>query len=828
MRVSLRWLRTMVDVTADIAELCSHLDMTGTGVEAVETSGHDLEGVVVGQIITKELLPDSDHLWLTQVSVGAANLDADGEPAALQIVCGAQNFQAGDKVAVALVGTTLPNGAQIKKTKLRGVESCGMNCSSLELGLGEDHDGILILPTDAPLGLGLSTYLDLSDTILDLEITPNRTDCMGMFGIAREVAAIYGLDYRLPELSELVGINPGIGGPAAAAVSVAVDDPLRCPRYTARLIRGIKVGPSPDWLAQRIIAAGARPVNNVVDVTNYIMFELGQPLHAFDYDCLAKDAEGRAGIVVRAAQPGERFTTLDGIERVLDPDVTCIVDGNADGGRGQAIALAGVMGGLSSEVTEETVNVLLESATFSPAHTSRTSRRLQLFSESAARYERQVDDATCDAFSARAADLIAALCGGEVAEGVVDCYPAPRQAPVAPFDVRRFQTFIGAEIPAAEIRRILGSLGCEVSGDDQNMTVQTPSYRPDLLREVDLYEEALRIWGMDNVEPTLPGGRGRIGARTEFQLKSDRLGEIIRAAGVNETLTYSIVPKTDADDIRMGFANNEQVVELINPMSPDMSVLRRTVIPGLLRSVAYNINHGNADIRLYEMGTVYFASEGHKLPRERQMLAVVMAGLSQEGSWDRLTQPVDFFDAKGILETIGYELNISKLRFKPLPADQAPWLSPGRAASVLAGSSSLGWLGEIHPRVAAAFDVEVPVVALELEYPLLLKASRGIKTFQAIPQFPAIQRDLAVVVDTSVNAEQVSQVLRSAGSPLLAELRLFDVFEDADKIGAGKKSLAYSISYRSPERTLTSEEVDAVHQKVIGKLRGALGAEIRS
>ncbi|MDR0458854.1 MAG: phenylalanine--tRNA ligase subunit beta, partial [Coriobacteriales bacterium] len=579
MKVSLKWLKTMVDVPVDLAEFTEQMQLTGTEVDAVDVVGARLDGVVVGQIIDKQPLPESDHLWVTTVDVGSFNLDASDSPSPLQIVCGAQNFNNGDKVAVALVGTTLPNGAQIKKTKLRGVESSGMNCSALELGLGEDHEGIMILPESAPVGTSLAEYLDLSDVVLDLDITPNRADCMSMLGVAREVAAVYGLDYQLPAVETLIESLPASSGSVSKLVSAQINDPIRCPRYTARLIRGVKVGSSPDWLVERVTAAGTRSVNNVVDITNYIMFELGQPLHVFDYDSLAQDASGQVKIVVRAAHDGEKFTTLDGVERLLEPDITCIVDANAAAGAGATIALAGVMGGLTSEVSDATVNVLLESAAFSANHTSRTSRRLQLVSESSMRYERGVDDRSSADYSLRAAILIAAVAGGVIEEGVVDCYPLPRELPELEFRIERFARFVGASIPVEDIEAILTRLGCTVtaiervvpgseqppSGLQSSLRAIPPSYRPDLLREIDLYEEVLRVWGMNRVQPTLPGGRERTGQLSETQAKERQLGRLLRSMGLNETMTYAFVPPTDATDVPMGYGDSEQLVELINP-----------------------------------------------------------------------------------------------------------------------------------------------------------------------------------------------------------------------------------------------------------------------
>ncbi|MDR2035237.1 MAG: phenylalanine--tRNA ligase subunit beta [Coriobacteriales bacterium] len=825
MKVSLSWLRTMVAVPADLDAFTEKLDLTGTAVEALVKTGATLEGIVVGQILVKDRHPDADTLWVTTVDEGKNNLGENGLPEPLQIVCVAQNFNAGDKVPVALVGAELPDGNKIKKSKLRGVESRGMNCSMRELGLGTEHAGIMILPEDAPVGTEFSEYRGTSDTVIDLEITPNRPDCMSMLGVAREIAAIYGTTYGLGrEVPE-----PSLEGKTEDLVQVSVDDATRCPRYTARIIRGVKVGPSPQWLAERVTAAGARSINNIVDAANYLMYETGQPLHAFDLDTLAKDGEGRASIVVRPAGKGEKFTTLDEVERTLTSDTTVIVDGNAAGGAGETIALAGVMGGLDSEVTEQTVNILLESATFSSGHTSRTSRNLKLFSEASSRYERGVDGATCEAFSARAAALIAEVGGGTVAQGAVDCYPAPRELPVIALRLPRMRTFLGADISSEEACAILARLGCTVEPLQEGIcTVTPPSYRPDLEREVDLYEEVLRLWGMDRVVASMPCGEGRIGSRTREQKIIDKIGATLRALGLNETMTYAFASEKDRELLGIPLAEGGEPVELINPLNSEQSQLRTTIIPGLLRSVAYNQSHGVPNVQLYEMGGVFTTNPGRKQPKEKPLLAAVLTGAWNRQAWNESARPLDFFDAKGIIENLARELCIPALRFVALDSEQAPWLADGQAAEVRSGSVTLGWLGTIHPRSAAAFEATSPVLAFELEARPLLSVAAEVREFEPVVVYPAVELDLALVVSKDLPAEQLIRVARSAGGKLLAEVHVFDVFADAEKLGPGKKSVALALSYRSPERTLTSEEVEKLHSKVVRKLEGATGGTIRS
>ena len=824
MKVSLKWLSEYVDVPADTKAFCDRLDLTGTGVEAVERTGAALDGVVVGHVLTCEQHPDSDHMHVVTVNVGA------GEP--VQIVCGAPNIAAGIKVPVACVGAVLPGDLKIKKSKLRGVPSCGMCCSQRELGMGGDHAGIWVLPEDAPVGMPIADYAQLADTVLDLEITPNRPDCLSMVGMAREVGAMYRTDY----VSPLAGMAGKLALDASAApvdetVKITIEDAARCPRYTARVIRGVKVGPSPDWMVERLAAIGQRSINNIVDVTNYILFLFGQPLHAFDLDKL-KNADGVAHIVVRAAAEGERLTTLDGEDRALTPDMTVISTPELG-----AVALAGVMGGLDTEVTDGTVDILLEAATFEPGRTSRTSRNLGLFSESSMRYERGVDDHGIEERSAAAAALMVEVAGGTVSAaagngaGIVDEWPAPSTAPDLRFRVPRFCAMMGANIPRADIEDILRRLGCTVAddpaGDAGVLAVGAPTFRPDLEREIDLYEEVLRLWGMDRIPATLPGGPGRVGTRSQMEHVMDTVNAVMRASGLNETMTYSFAEPGDLDRLRMSHEGLGRPVELINPLNADQSVMRQSIVPGLMRSVAYNQSRGVKNVQLYEMGAVFFAHEGKSQPKERRRLAGVMAGAMGDAGWNSAPAAFDFFDGKGAIENLARELALPKLRFKALSADEAPHLQPGRAAAVLSGGTELGWVGELHPLAVDAFDATAPVVAFELDVDALAKSARPARDYVDVPTFPAVSMDVAFVVDEGVTHERLVQCMTSAGGKLLEDARLFDVYRDEERVGAGKKSMAYALTYRAADRTLTSDEVDKAHERLVKKVCAATGAEVR-
>ncbi len=828
MKISLKWLADYVTVPDNLKAFCDKLDLTGTGVEGVDAQGQSFDRIVTAEIVSYAPHPDSDHLWITQVNVGEWNLGEDGKPAPLQIVCGAPNVPEVKKTVTALVGAVMPDGTEIKKGKLRGQVSCGMNCSARELGLSADHAGILSLPEDAPVGVPVAEYFGLGDTVLDLEITPNRPDCLSVTGFAREVGAMYDVPVTspLPEMLAALQEDP-TAGKAEDLVEVEIADVDRSKRYTARVIRDIKVGPSPEWLVERLSAMGCRSINNVVDVTNYILFLFGQPLHAFDYDKLVALSGGdKARIVVRPAAEGEHLMTLDGVDRALKSDMTVIATPQAP------VALAGVMGGLDSEVTEETTTILLESATFNRSNTSRTSRNLGLISESSLRYERTVDDNPCADCSAVAAALIAELAGGRVAEGVVDVWPVHTEPKELLFRVTRFCDMMGTDdVDGDDITTILTNLGCTVTRgkEPETLNVIAPTFRPDLEREIDLYEEVLRIHGMDRIVPTLPGGRGRFGVRTEAERRLTVINNTLRAAGLNETMTYSFADPNDLVKLRMDAAalGLGEPVELINPMSSDMSIMRQSILPGLMRSVSYNLARGVANVQLYEVGKVFASAEGRKRPKERAKLAGVLVGAMTDAAWNVAPVAFDFFDGKGVVESLVRELAIDKVRYKALSAEEAPFLQPGRGAQVLAGGAVLGWIGEVHPEAAKAFDIEAAVVAFELDVDALIKAARPARDFVDVPVFPAVNMDVAFVVDESVTAERLQQVMQGNGGNLLESVQLFDVYRDAKRLGAGKKSMAYALTWRTKDRTLTGDEVEKAFDRMCKKVCGATGAQVR-
>lgn len=824
MKVSYDWLKSMVELPEDPSELSREFIRTGTEVEAIETVGESFDHIVTAKVLSKEAHPDSDHLWVTMVDVGANNVDAEGNPEPLQIVCGAQNFNEGDHIVTAMIGAELPGDIKIKKGKLRGVVSCGMNCSARELGLSADHEGIMILPEDAPIGMPFAQYLGTSDTVLDCEITPNRADCLSMIGIAREVGAIYDRDFHV----DLPAIAAESGTPTAETVSVELIDEGLCDRYVARVVRDVKVGPSPEWLVQRLNSCGIRTHNNVVDITNYVMMLTGQPLHAFDLNAF-EEKGGKRTVAVRAAREGEVFRTLDDVERTLSAGMGLIATGEAGA---TPVALAGVMGGMESEVTDATVDVLVESACFNAGRTSHTSRDLALISDASIRFERQVDETGCVDVANIACALIEQLAGGKVAPGCVDVYPEPKQ--LAPISLRlsRVHELCGAAIEPSFIETALMRLGYSVEaegeGDARVFAVMPATFRPDLTREIDLIEEVLRLWGMDRVEATIPAAKNHIGGLTREQRLTRKVGQILRACGLNETMNFSFAAPGDLERIGMTDEGRGCPVEIMNPLVAEQTEMRRSLIPGLLQSVEYNIKHSTANVQLYEIGTLFFGRENASAPKERESVAGVLSGSMGDVTWNHKPMPLRFFDGKGVVEELLSQLRTPKVRFRPADGDDYAFLQPGRGAEVLSGGTVLGWVGEIHPDARDVYGIDIPVVAFELNLEALIKGAGAQEAYREFSQFPSVEHDLAIVVDDDVTCEDLERRLRSAGGKLLVGVRLFDVYRDPVRVGVGKKSMAFALTYRADDHTLTSEEVERAHSKLVTKVCKATGGEVRS
>ncbi|HET9552959.1 MAG TPA: phenylalanine--tRNA ligase subunit beta [Anaeromyxobacteraceae bacterium] len=798
MRISLKWLSEYVDLPAP-DELARRLTAVGLEVEAVERTGAGLAGVVAARILASEKHPNAEKLSVTSIDRG------DGAP--LQVVCGAKNYAVGDVVPLATVGATLPGGARIEKAKLRGVESFGMLCSARELGLSEDASGLLILPKDVKPGTPIAEALGLEDVLFEVNVTPNRPDALSHLGIAREVAALLGVPLKHP------GAAPREAGtPAAELVKVRIEAPEKCPRYAARVIEGVTIGPSPAWLARRLEACGVRAISNVVDATNLVLLELGHPLHAFD---LAKVAG--AEIVVRTARPGETMTTLDGKARALDPDDLVIAD------RDRASALAGVMGGGDSEISDGTTRVLLESAWFEPSTVRRTAKRHGLHTEASHRFERGTDPGAVLAAVDRCAALIAELAGGTVRPGVVDVHPRPAAVRQVRLRWARPSRLLGLEVPKAEVRRILGGLGfAEAAADDEGATFRVPSWRVDVSIEEDLVEELTRTLGFDVIPETLPRlALDSPGLPAKLQAEG-RARAALEAAGFREVVSFAFVAPQDLEAFEPGV----KPVALQNPISADLAVMRTSVVPSLLKVAAYNRRQGVDSARLYEVASTFAprATPDRDPPAvERPVVALVQSGRRSPLSWATGGDGADFYDlaatVQGMLGAVGVAGALE-------PAGRTvAWLHPRSAAVVRApGGARLGVLGELHPRVAAAFELPRGVLAAELDLAAVFAAAALVPAYRPIPRLPAVLRDLAVVVAEEVAAARVTGLVRE--EPLVEDVTLFDVYRGAP-LPAGKKNLALAIRYRAADRTLTDAEADAAHARIVARLAAGVGAELR-
>ncbi len=797
MRISYKWLSNYVELPG-VEELARRLTDVGLEVEAIERSGADLAGVVAARILASEQHPNAEKLSVTRVDAGR------GEP--LTVVCGAKNYQVGDVVPLAMVGTTLPGGQRIERAKLRGVESFGMLCSSRELGLDADASGLLILPREVAPGTAIAAALDLEDVLLEVNVTPNRPDALSHFGIAREVAAAFGREARRPVVT-----LAGAGAPASEAVSVRVDAPDRCARYAARVVEGVSIGPSPRWLAARLEACGIRSISNVVDVTNFVLLELGHPLHAFDLDRVAGHQ-----IIVRTAYPRERITTLDGKERDLDPDDLLIAD------RDRGSALAGVMGGGDSEIHQGTRRVLIESAWFAPASVRRTSRRHGLKTEASYRFERGADPGMVIPALDRCAQLIAEFAGGTVRPGIVDAHPRPHRPAEVGLRWSRPAALLGMPVPRAETERILGSLGFEArAANDAGASWIVPSWRQDVAIEEDLVEEIVRSRGYDTIPETLPRPGVDTPALPRELEALARTREALEAMGFSEAVNFSFVAPEELAALHA----SEGAVPLKNPISAELAVMRTTLLPSLLRDAALNLRQRVEDVRLYEIARVYSVDRGpgDEPAREKVQVAGVLMGRRQPLGWAAGGDPVDFHDAKAAVEALAEALDVEGVRWEPT---RESWSHPRFTARVLAGDVVLGTVGELHPRVAAAFSLPRGVLAFQLSAEALLTKARLVPRYAGVPRFPAVLRDLAIVVEDPVEVARVVSEIRNEA--LIEAITLFDVYT-GPPIPAGKKNLALALRYRAPDRTLTDAEVDAAHGRIVERLRSQpqIRAELR-
>ena len=796
MKAPISWLREYVPISATASDVAKKLTMAGTEVGGIEQIGGEWEGILTGRIVEIQPHPNADRLQLVTVDYGVGTST---------VVCGAFNIRVGDIVPFAQVGAQLMDGhtgkpARLKPAKIRGVASEGMACSEKELGLSDSHEGVLVLPPDTQLGAPISNFL--GDSILDLEITPNRPDCLSVIGIAREIAALTSQTVKLPVL-DYEEHGPAING----MVSVEIADLDLCSRYCASLVQDVKIGPSPAWMQQRLVSCGMRPINNIVDITNYVMLEFGQPLHAFDFRQI-----GGGKIVVRRAGAGEKLTSLDEVERTLTPDMLVIADNLIP------VAIAGVMGGADSEVIDITTSVLLESANFNPTSIRRTSSNLRLRSEASTRFERGISPELTVPALKRATQLIVNLAGGRAARGYVDVYPAGKEVKPITFDTSWVKRLLGVELPGEVISRTFVSLGFEChSRDDKRLDVVVPYWRMDVKGEADLTEELARIVGYDGVPTTmLSGPLPQQQADPSFELREGLRDRMVQC-GFQEVITYSLT----SYERLAAIGKVERPVRVANPLSSDQEYLRTSLLPGLLALLAANQKHEEGGLRFFEIGKI-FSSRERDLPTEDVVLAAVLSGPRTELSWRGDKEFLDFFDAKGVLEAVLGRTGIAA-EFKPAGVES---LHPGRVANIAVGGSRIGYLGEVHPVVAERFGLlSQPVAVFQLEIDSLLPLVSRQARYQPVSRFPKSVRDLAIIVDSDVPAGKVAGIISSF--PLVSRLDLFDLYT-GKQVPAGKKSLAYRIAYQSTTHTLTDEELESVEKAIVSRLSDELGAVLRS
>ncbi|MDR6226526.1 phenylalanine--tRNA ligase subunit beta [Desmospora profundinema] len=806
MRVSYQWLRKYVDLEGVTPrQLAEALTRGGIEVDIVEARNEGLSHVVVGLVETVDPHPNADKLRVCRVDTG-------GEEK-LGIVCGAANVAAGQKVPVALHGATLPGGIKIKKSKLRGVASQGMICSAKELGMPEkllpkaQQEGILVLPEAAEVGQPTEEVLGLNDYVLELDLTPNRSDCLSMTGVAYEVAAVLDRTVTLPETLDVPQGDE-------IQVELVLEAEEDCGLYGAQVLDGIRIGTSPQWLQNRLLAAGIRPINNVVDVTNYVMLEWGQPLHAFDYDKLSGDE-----IVVRKANAGETITTLDGVTRACDDETLLITDGE------RPIAIAGVMGGEDSEVGAHTTRILLESAWFSPTSVRRTARKLGLRSEASNRFEKGVDPAGIRLALKRAVELLMELADARpVSPTTVEQLAAIEDVTIT-LRHQRLNGMLGVKIDESTVCDIFRRLDFPVKVEGEVYQVEVPSRRPDISIEVDLIEEVARLFGYDRIPKTLPWGQQSPGALTPEQRLRRVIRQTLRHAGLSEVINYSLTSKSRLEELNHPAAD-ARPIRLHMPMSDERKWLRTTLIPQLLETAEYNIHRGEERVALFELSRVFITDEKKlkKLPEERWMVSALVTGEKIPSHWVGPSEPWDFFAAKGLIESLLKRIGVDGVDYQ---AEQLTGYHPGRTAKIRLDGEEVGLIGQLHPLVAEKHDLSDTIV-FELELgPLVEAAQKSTVRFTPLPKYPATTRDLALVVDKRIAAGDLTDAIRETGGEILESVQLFDVFT-GEQIGEGNKSVAYSLRYRSADKTLTDKEVNEVHDGIVRHLETRFGAALRS
>ena len=795
MNLPMSWIKDYVDIDCDVNTFCDEMTLSGSKVESIENKGEDITKVVVAKVLEIEKHPDADKLVVVKADIG------QNEP--IQIVTGATNLFIGAYVPAALDGATLAEGLKIKKSKLRGVESNGMFCSVEELGYTRSdypeapENGIYIFDKEYPLGSCVKEILQIDEDVVEFEITSNRPDCFSIVGLAREAAATFRKPFNMPKI-EVIEEEKSMDN----MINIEIKNYDICPRYTCRIIEDVKIEPSPQWLRHRLTSAGIRPINNIVDITNYVMLELGQPMHAYNYDKI----EGKK-LIVRNANKGEKLTTLDGIEREFDESVIIIQDEN------KVIDLAGIMGGENSMVTDDTKTILLESANFNGTHIRLTSKKLGLRTDASSKYEKGLDPNLSLLALDRACQLINMLKCGKVLKGHLDFYPQKRESWTVSYDSNRINKLLGTNISEKEIINILALVGVEADGK----VAKIPTFRPDLETEADIAEEVARFYGYNNIEATLSTGTPTVGKKTYKQIIIDKITNTMISCGLSQALTYSFESPKVFDKLNIEKDSTfRNTVNISNPLGEDFSIMRTSTLNGMLTSISTNYNRRNKEVHLFEIGKVYLPKELplKELPVEREVLTIAMYG------------NVDFYDAKGAFESIFNGLGmINKVEYSPL--ETLSYMHPGRTAIITdEKNDEIGYVGEIHPQIASNYEIETKVYFGVLYIDKLVEIADFDISYKSLPKFPTMQRDIAMLVKDEINVKEIEKIIKAKGGKLLESVKLFDVYK-GEQIEKGYKSVAYSILFRSNEKTLTDEEVNSPMKKILKELEEKLQAQLR-
>ena len=798
MLISLNWLKQYIDLDGiEINEMENALTMIGQEVEKIEIAGSNLENVVTAKIIEKEMHPDSDHLTVCKVDNGKE---------ILQIVCGASNHKAGDKVVLAQIGAKLSEDFVIKKGKIRGKESCGMLCSEVELGIGSDKDGIIILPEDAPIGVPFKDYLGINDTVFELEITPNRPDCLSHIGIARELSAYYGKELKYPETE----IKNEIEEKTSDNVKVTIEDSNLSRRYVTRILKNVTVKESPKWLKERIESVGLRSINNIVDVSNFILMEMNHPNHVFDLDKI----EGNE-IKVKSAVKGDKLVTLDEQERELEDGDIVICDSK------KILALGGVMGGLDSEVTDNTKNILLEVAQFNPQNVRKTSRRLTLSSDSSYRFERGIDVEDSIKVINRLANLIQEVAGGEILNGYVDVYPVPHENKVAELNFERLNRFVGKVIPREKVIEILRNLEIDVKDNGETLTLTAPSYRGDLELEQDYFEEVIRMYGFDNIENILPRVDINKNSTLDTTKLTDKVKTICASVGLKEVINYSFIPKDALQKLKFTGVSEDKLIDISNPITEDFVTMRPTLLYSLIKNAKDNMNRNVSNIRFFEVSRTFEKAE--ELAKEDIKVGIILAGENDKTLWNPKPVHYDFYDLKGIVEEI-----FSKLKFQSFSIKRSVQTEfhPGRSADVFVGKEYIGSFGEIHPDVLENFGLnKKTVLVAEFNIELIKKYINKPFVYQGIVKYPAVPRDLALVMNENILVGDVLKTIEKIDKKV-EKVELFDIYQGIG-VEPGKKSVAISILLRDDSKTLEEKEINDIIDKILAKMKKDYMAELR-